>query len=117
MKKIVFLLVVALSVYSQTLDPPVTAEISSDFGPRNLEDGDYNWHKGIDYLVGGDTEVQAVEGGEIREISYESYEPGEVRGGWYIRIKGSLATWCYLHLFSDNSNPTSENLLGSGLDF
>lgn len=108
MKKMLFFFVLTLSLFSQTLDPPVTAEISSDFGPRNLGSS-YNWHKGIDYPVGRGTEVQAVEGGEIREISYESHGPGEIRGGWHIRIGGSLATWCYLHLFSDNSNPISGN--------
>ena len=105
MKKLVFFFVLILSVYSQTFEPPVNAEISSDFGPRNLPG--YNWHKGIDYLVGEGTEVRAVEGGEILEIDYEPFNSGDVSGGWHIRIEGDSATWCYLHLFSDNSNPTS----------
>jgi hypothetical protein len=107
MRKAVFFFVLSLSLFSQTLEPPVGGEISSDFGPRNL--GDYNWHEGIDYSVGEGTEVQAVEGGEILEINYQAHQPNRASGGWHIRIRGELATWSYLHLFSDDANPASGN--------
>jgi len=48
------------------------------------------------------TPVEAVEGGNITTINYESGG-----AGWYIRIHGSLAYWTYMHLFQDGDNPIS----------
>jgi hypothetical protein len=105
MRKIsIILFAFTLVLFSQTLNPPVTGPISSDFGPRNW-DG-YDWHKGIDYSVGSGTAVSAVEGGNIEFI--HSSVDGDA-GGWRIRIHGSLAYWTYMHLFSNNPNPTSGN--------
>jgi len=105
MRKLVLIIAVFVtSLFSQELPPPVPApvHITDDYGPRNLS-GEYDWHGGIDYRASPGTAIRAVEGGEISVIDRGS------RAGWYIRIHGAHAYWTYMHLFSDNSNPTSGN--------
>ncbi|MEO0293961.1 MAG: M23 family metallopeptidase, partial [candidate division WOR-3 bacterium] len=102
-KIILFLSIFTLSLFSQELPPPVSdPHITDDYGPRNLR-GVYDWHSGIDYRASVGTTVRAVEGGQISIL-----DRGK-RAGWYIRIHGAHAYWTYMHLFSDNSNPSSGN--------
>ena len=107
MKKILFIqlfILIAISIFSQTLEPPVTANINSDYGPRMLTN--YDWHKGIDYLCEAGTNIEAVEGGNIAEI--DCWE-GNKNGGYIIRVSETSGNrvWTYMHLFNDNTNPTS----------
>jgi len=103
MKRLILLLTgVVLTLYSQNLQPPVTGDITSDYGPRNWNG--YNWHIGIDYHANMWTEVRAVEGGDIVYIRYDNpYD----EAGWRIRIRGDSATWTYMHLFQNSTNPIS----------
>jgi hypothetical protein len=109
-KFLIIFFTLVFNIFSQTLQPPVTAKIYSDFGPRNLR-GAYDWHEGIDYLIGAGNVVHAVEGGDIVSINYQPYSPGRTSGGWYIRVRGDLATWAYLHTFADDpdNNPVINN--------
>ena len=90
-------------LYSQGFAPPVSQNITSDYGPRNLS-GVYDWHRGIDYGSPPWTQVEAVEDGNILEIDYQ---PGTDGGGWYIRVHGDSAIWTYMHLFTETNNPIS----------
>ena len=50
MKKIILIqlfILIAISIFSQTLEPPVTKIINSDYGPRQYPRGTYDWHGGI----------------------------------------------------------------------
>jgi len=70
MKKLFAVLVIILSIslFSQTLNSPVSDAICSDYGPRYIN-SKYNWHGGIDYLSPAGTDVNAVEGGNVSVIS------------------------------------------------
>lgn len=98
MKRVIFLLSgIVISLYSQSFPRPVSANITSDFGPRNL--GGYDWHPAIDYGSPMWTPVKAVEKGNIIQIDWQ-----KGKAGWYIRVDGDSATWTYMHLF-DNQKP------------
>ena len=96
MKKVLILLFSCLPgiLFAQGFAPPVSQNISSDYGSRNLTV--YDWHYGIDYSTPMWTPVEAVEGGNITRINFELGG-----AGWYIRVHGDSAYWTYMHLFQD----------------
>jgi len=107
-----FLLILSfLGVLSaQHLDPPIIgANIISDYSPRNKDNGDYDFHHGIDYFVTMWTDVPAVEGGAITSINAEL--PG---AGYYIRVHGDSAFWTYMHLFDEDSTLHEEHEIVMG---
>ena len=97
----IFLSLTFIKLFPQDLEPPVSAGITSDYGPRNL--GGYDWHWGIDYGSSIGTDIHAVEGGDINLIRRYN------TGGWCISIDGNSGYWYYFHLFSDSDNPRSGN--------
>ncbi|MEW6606902.1 MAG: hypothetical protein AB1414_05540 [bacterium] len=93
---VLWLLIHPATLFSQTLPPPGSWTITSDYGPRALA-GHY-WHGGIDYGGPYGASIQAVEGGDIDRIRY-------LEGGWNLRIQSSLGNWEYIHIFNDGPLP------------
>lgn len=77
--------------------------ITSDYGPRDMDDGPalkWDFHRGIDYGGTAGESIPAVEAGVIEAIGYD--------GGWYIAVKNTGVKperrWTYMHIFS-GTNP------------
>jgi len=75
------------------IDYPWNWAISSDYGPRIRPTEGATWfHAGIDYAGSYGEEIKAVEGGEIKDITYNK--------GWKVEILGNGKEWLYMHMFS-----------------
>ncbi len=83
-------------VVAQTIVPPWSWSINSDFGPRVLS-GTWDYHEGVDYLATAGESINPVEDGTIAGIGFS--------GGWYISVDGEHGHWAYIHLFSDGTLP------------
>jgi len=96
---------------AQEIPTPWSWPITSDYGPRDRDDGlalKWNFHEGIDYGGTAGESISAVEAGAIDAIEYYR--------GWYVAVKNvgvkPERRWTYMHIFS-GTNPaipvTSDN--------
>ena len=102
---ILWFLVINSWANTPTLPDPITQKtneenkefgrITSDYGPRNVESGNTNPHKGIDYALAKGGRGYCVESGDVKKIN--------IRSG-YNDSNITIGNWRYFHIADDYAN-------------